>query len=121
MKTAIKTLEAIRKNNTLTANRIAFVEIVSYLTDKIRNASEYKEARAKLFTDKGEAKTELTEAIKAENYGYTVTATVRKASERVDWKAYALALGGTEAEAKTQGYTTTTAGSTAIKVAEIEQ
>lgn len=121
MKTAIKTLEAIRKNNTLTPNRIAFVEIVSHLTDKIRNTSEYKEARAKLFTDKGEAKTELTEAIKAENYGYTVTATVRKASERIDWKAYALALGGTEAEAKAQGYTTTTAGSTAIKVAEIEQ
>lgn len=121
MKKAIYTLQAIRSNNTLTPNRIAFVEIVAHLVDKIRANATYKEARAKLFTDKGEAKTELTQAIQSENYGYTVTATIRKESSRVDWKAYALSLGGTEIEAKEQGYTTTTAGSTAIKVVEAEQ
>ena len=118
MKRTISILNAILNDNALTANRIAFVEIVSHLVEKIRKTEQYKEARGALFTEKGEATTELTSAIASENYGYTISATIRKESTRTDWKAYALALGGSEADAKEKGYITTTAGSTAVKVSE---
>ena len=122
MKRIINTLEALcAENATLTANRIAFIEIVADLTDKLRKSEEYKQARGNLFDEKGNAHTELSQALMAENYGYSLMATYRKESTRVDWKAYALALGGTEEEAKAEGYTATTAGSTAIKVKKVNQ
>lgn len=119
MKRTIETLEKIANEKTFTARQIMGIEVLYHLTKKLRDTTAYKKARMMIFNANGETLTEHSQDIAETVDGYTLRMIERKGAEVIDWKAYALAFGGSEDHAKICGFTTTRAGSTSVEVKKI--
>lgn len=119
MKRTIETLEKIKKEKSFTARQIFGIEVLAKLCKDIRESTAYKTARNMVFNHHGEINTACSVDIDETIDGYTLRMIERKGTEVIDWKAYALSLGGSEEHAKMQGFTTTRAGCTSVEVKKI--
>lgn len=109
MKKTIEMLENLTENKNFTAKKIAFIEIVNNLINKVRNSNEYKAARNYIFAENGTIKSECS--TDTAEYGYNIKLTHSADSEQADVEAYLAHIGITKDDIKALGFVKIVKGS----------